>query len=251
MIPELRVIGITGMAEIRQGDDLPTLIAEAAGRQDTPIQPGDIVVVTQKIVSKAEGRVVRLDTVTPSPFAVAIAQQWNKDPRHVEVVLRESTRIVRMDRGVIISQTRHGLICANAGVDASNMPEGGTVALLPEDPDASAQRIRLGLMQRVSGPVAVMITDTFGRPWREGTTNVAIGVAGINPLKDYRGQHDPYGYLLQVSVAAIADEVAGAADLVMNKTIKVPVALVRGPAYESTDDTARHLIRNPELDLFR
>lgn len=249
--PRLHIIGIAGIAEVRPGDNLALLITQAAQAQGTPLQNGDVVVVTQKIVSKAEGRLVDLAKVEPSPFAFQIAQQWGKDPRHVEVVLRESRRIVRMDHGVIICETHHGFICANAGVDASNIPGEGVVSLLPRDPDASARRIRQGILERIGVTVAVIISDTFGRPWREGTTNVAIGVAGLNPLVDYRGQKDPYGKELRVSIAAVADEMAGAADLVMNKTAKVPAAIVRGYPYEPLPGSAQALLRNPAQDMFR
>lgn len=249
--PRLHIIGIAGIPEVRPGDDLASLIVQAAQGQGTPLQDGDVLVVTQKIVSKAEGHLVDLATVEPSPFAVQIAQQWGKDPRHVEVVLRESRRIVRMDHGVIICETHHGFICANAGVDASNIPGEGMVSLLPRDPDASARRIRQGIQALAGVTVAVVVSDTFGRPWREGTTNVAIGVAGIHPLADYRGQKDPYGKELRVSIAAIADEIAGAADLVMNKTVKVPVAIVRGLTYEPALGSSRLLLRDPAQDMFR
>jgi coenzyme F420-0:L-glutamate ligase/coenzyme F420-1:gamma-L-glutamate ligase len=251
MYPELRLVGITGIPEVKPGDDLALLIAEAASRQGTPLQQEDVLVVTQKAVSKAEGRVVDLRQVKPSGFARAIAEQWDKDPRHVEVVLRESRRIVRMDHGVLITETRHGFICANAGVDASNAPGQEYLVLLPEDPDASARRIRDGVQGRLGVEVAVVISDTFGRPWREGTTNVAIGVAGISPLKDYRGQHDSSGHLLRVSVAAIADELAGAAELVMEKTVGIPAVLVRGMRYEKTPSSTGALLRPAEMDLFR
>ncbi|GBD11140.1 Coenzyme F420:L-glutamate ligase [bacterium HR23] len=249
--PVVHIIGVAGLPEVHPGDDLASLIVQSAQSQGTPLVNGDIVVVTQKIVSKAEGRLVALSTVEPSPFAREIARQWGKDPRQVEVVLRESRRIVRMDHGVIICETRHGFICANAGVDASNIPGEGIVSLLPEDPDASAQRIRQGIRERAGVTVAVLISDTFGRPWREGTTNVAIGVAGLHPLVDYRGQKDTYGKELRVSIAAVADEIAGAADLVMNKTTRVPVAIVRGYPYEAAPGSYRPLLREPAQDMFR
>jgi coenzyme F420-0:L-glutamate ligase/coenzyme F420-1:gamma-L-glutamate ligase len=249
--PHVCIIGITGIPEVRPGDDLAALIVRAAHATGIPLQEGDIVVVTQKVVSKAEGCLVDLATVEPSPFAHHIARLWGKDPRHVEVILRQSRRIVRMDRGVLICETHHGFICANAGVDASNVPGEGVVSILPPDPDASARRLREGIKGLTGVRVAVIITDTFGRPWREGTTNVAIGVAGMAPLADYRGWRDPYGKELRVSVAAVADEVAGAADLVMNKTARVPVAVVRGFPYQPAPGSARPLLRDPTADLFR
>ena len=249
--PELRVIGVTGIPEVHTGDDLAALIVDAADGQGTPLVEGDVLVVTQKVVSKAEGAVVDLGDVEPSALALSFARRWDKDARHVEVVLRESRRIVRMDRGIIIAETAHGLVCANAGVDASNVPGDDRVSLLPRDPDASARRLREAIRARAGVTVAVLVSDTFGRPWREGTTNVAIGVAGMRPLRDYRGQQDPHGYLLRVSVAAWADELAGATDLVQGKTAGVPVAVIRGLDYETGPDGGASLLRAPEKDLFR
>lgn len=251
MHPEVRIIGVTGLPEVRPGDDLAALIAEACHRQGTPLLEGDVVVVTQKVVSKAEGRLLPLASVEPSPFARALAERWGKDPRLVEVVLRESRRIVRMDRGLLIVETRHGFVCANAGVDTSNLPEEGWVSLLPQDPDASARRLREGLRERAGVEVAVVITDTFGRPWREGTTDVAVGVAGLAPLLDHRGQPDAYGRPLRTSITAVADEVAAAAHLVCGKDRGIPVAVIRGWPYPRGDGGARLLVRPPERDLFR
>ena len=252
MVPQITVIGITGIPEVNEGDDLAPLIFDAAQAQGTPLEANDVVVVTQKIVSKAEGAVVDLRDVEPSPLAEEFARQYDKDPRHVEVVLRETRRIVRMDRGILIVESKHGFICANAGVDASNVPGEEKVSLLPKDPDGSAHRLRIGLMDRVGSPLAVIISDTFGRPWRMGNTDVAIGVAGINPLRDYRGETDPYGYSLRVSVAAIADQIASAAELVAGKTSQVPVAITRGYPH-SPDEvaTVKPLLREASLDLFR
>ena len=248
--PDLRLWGLRGIGEVRPGDDLAALIAAAAA--DGPgLRDGDIVVVTQKIVSKAEGRLVDLATIEPSAFARQIAAAYGKDPRHVEVVLREARRLVRMDRGVVIAETHHGLVCANAGVDASNVPGAAVLALLPVDPVASAERIRQGLAARLGVTVGVVICDTFGRPWRLGQTNVAIGAAGLRPLLSYVGQHDPYGHPLRVTQIAVADEIAAAAELVMGKTAGVPVAIVRGLAHLLGEGTARALVRAPEDDLFR
>jgi coenzyme F420-0:L-glutamate ligase/coenzyme F420-1:gamma-L-glutamate ligase len=251
MVPEVRIIGIEGIPEVRPGDDLAALILAAAGRQGLAFQEGDVLVVTQKVVSKAEGRIVDLDSIEPGTFARQIAQQWEKDPRVVEVVLRESARIVRMDHGVIICETKHGLICANAGVDSSNVERLGTVSLLPEDPDASAEALRRRIEGAAGVALAVVITDTFGRPWREGHVNFAIGVAGMAPLLDYTGQTDPAGYELRVTRMAVADELAAAAELAQGKLDRLPVALVRGYSYPPGCGSARDLLRDPERDLFR
>jgi coenzyme F420-0:L-glutamate ligase/coenzyme F420-1:gamma-L-glutamate ligase len=219
--------------------------------QRLTLEDGDILVVTQKVVSKAEGRIVALESVAPGAFARQIAEQWEKDARLVEVVLGESKRIVRMDHGVMICETKHGLICANAGVDSSNVETLGTVALLPVDPDASAEGLRRRIEQSAGVSTAVVITDTFGRPWREGHVNFAIGVAGMLPLHDYTGQHDPAGYELRVTSMAVADELAAAAELAHGKLDRVPVAIVRGYHYPRGAGTARDLLRDPEKDLFR
>lgn len=245
----IEIIGVRGIPEVEPGMDVAALIADAA--RQTPIRDGDVVVVTHKIVSKSEGQLVDLRTVTPSDLAKRIAEQFNKDPRQVDVVLRESARIVRMERGIIICETRHGFICANAAVDASNVAGGQSVVLLPSDPDASAARIRAVLKERIAVDVAVIITDTFGRPWRNGLVNVAIGVAGMNPLTDYRGQSDPYGYDLRVTILAVADELASAAELVMGKVDNVPVAIVRGFPYARADGTGHDLVMDSSRDLFR
>ncbi|OGO50067.1 MAG: coenzyme F420-0:L-glutamate ligase [Chloroflexi bacterium RBG_16_68_14] len=249
--PGVRIIGIEGIPEVRPGDDLAALILGAAERQGLALEDGDVLVVTQKIVSKAEGRIVDLATVEPGPFARQIAQQWEKDPRVVEVVLRETARIVRMDRGVMICETKHGFICANAGVDSSNVERLGTVSLLPEDPDRSADWLRGRIEEGLGVSVAVIITDTFGRPWREGHVNFAIGVAGMLPLLDYAGQNDPAGYELRVTQMAVADELAAAAELAQGKLDRLPAALVRGYAYPKGCGSARDLLRDPERDLFR
>jgi coenzyme F420-0:L-glutamate ligase/coenzyme F420-1:gamma-L-glutamate ligase len=239
------------MPEIKEGDDLADLILKASEAQGTPIEDRDIVVVTQKIVSKTEGALVDLKTVEPSELAKTMATDWDKDPRHVEVVLQESRRIVRMDHGVLITETKHGFICANSGVDASNVPGEDMLCLLPKDPDGSAERIREAIRQRTGHTVAVIISDTFGRPWRDGTTDIAIGTAGMDPLKDYRGEADQFGRTLRVSVAAIADEVTGAAELVTGKNQEIPVTLVRGFRYEESAEGSKTLIRDASLDMFR
>ncbi|MEX2237192.1 MAG: coenzyme F420-0:L-glutamate ligase [Dehalococcoidia bacterium] len=244
---EIQIIPLSGIPEVAPGDDLAGYLLDAAGG----LESGDIVVITQRVVSKAEGRLVDLGGVEPSPFAVDYARRWEKDPRIVELVLRESRRIVRMERGIIIAETHHGLICANAGIDASNVVGESMVCLLPEDPDASAEALRAGLVRRSGVEVAVVITDTFGRPWRVGQTNVAIGVAGMSPLVDYIGSRDTQGRELRVTLIAAADEIAGAAELVMGKVEQVPAAIVRGYKYEAAEGRAAELIRESEKDLFR
>ncbi|HWE60826.1 MAG TPA: coenzyme F420-0:L-glutamate ligase [Chloroflexota bacterium] len=250
-VAEVRLLPIRGMPEMAPGADLAGTLLDALERADARLEAGDVVVVTHKIVAKAEGALVDLRTVTPSALATRYAERWGKDARQLEVVLQQCTRIVRMDRGVLIAETRHGFICANAGVDLSNVAERDVVCLLPDDPDGSAARIRAGLIERRGVDLAVIISDTFGRPWREGLTNVAIGVAGMEPLRDYVGRRDPHGYELRVSALAIADEIASAAELVMGKLDRVPAAIVRGYAYDRGAGSARMLVRRPELDLFR
>jgi coenzyme F420-0:L-glutamate ligase/coenzyme F420-1:gamma-L-glutamate ligase len=245
----LEILPVGGIPEVRPGDDPSALIARAAG--DDLLKTDDIVVVTHKVVSKAEGRLVDLANVEPSSLAKGFAARHAKDPRQIEVVLRESKRIVRMDRGIIISETHHGFVCANAGVDASNVPGDETVCLLPLDPDASARRLRDALTSLVRGDLAVVVSDSFGRAWRHGITNVAIGVAGMEPLADYRGEIDPHGYPLTASVLAVADEIAAAAELVMGKTKGIPVAVVRNYPYERSSGTGQNLLIEPERDLFR
>jgi coenzyme F420-0:L-glutamate ligase / coenzyme F420-1:gamma-L-glutamate ligase len=250
MLPQISVIGLIGIPEVVAGDDLPALIVAATHNANLEIQARDVFVIAQKVVSKAEGRIVELATITPSQAAVEWAEEFDKDARLVEAVRRESRRIVRQERGVMICETRHGFICANAGVDHSNVAP-GFVVLLPEDPDASAQGLQAALEQAFAVRLAVIVSDTFGRPWREGLVNVALGVAGIAPLIDYRGQRDSYGQLLRVTMIAIADEIASAAELVMGKSDGVPVVIVRGFNYEARVASASELIRPPENDLFR
>jgi coenzyme F420-0:L-glutamate ligase/coenzyme F420-1:gamma-L-glutamate ligase len=242
--------GIEAIPEIQPGDDLGQIIAAACRSQDVTLQDADVLVVTQKAVSKSEGRFVKLEDVVPSALAIEMATPWDKDPRHVEVVLRETKRIVKMDRGVIIVETRHGLVCANAGVDASNVP-GGQLMLLPEDPDASARRIRESLRLQTGADVAVIISDTFGRPWRAGYTEVAIGVAGMLPIIDYVGQIDTHGRELRATWICVADELASSAELVTGKVNRVPVALIRGYPVPRGDGSAKEIVRAAELDLFR
>lgn len=247
----LAVIPIEGMPEIAPGADLAREIAGALERSGERLRDRDVVAVAQKVVSKAEGRVRRLAEVEPSEDARRLAAEHQKDPRVMELVLRESRRIVRAERGVIITETHHGFVCANAGVDRSNAGMPDAVVLLPVDPDTSAARIRAGLRERSDADVAVIVTDTFGRAWREGHVNVAIGMAGLQPFVSYLGQRDPDGYELRVTEIALADEVAAATELVMGKLSRRPAAIVRGLAYEPAEEGARAYVRPPERDLFR
>jgi coenzyme F420-0:L-glutamate ligase/coenzyme F420-1:gamma-L-glutamate ligase len=241
---------VFGIGEITPETDLAAVLEDALEAQGTPLQDGDILVVTQKIVSKAEGCLVELDAIEPSALAEEWAARWNKDARVVELVLRQSRRIVRMDRGVIISETFHGLVCANAGVDCSNVG-GHRATLLPPDPDASAERLRSALSAATGARVGVIITDTHGRAWREGQINLAIGVAGVEALRHFEGQVDPTGYELRVTMLATADELASAAELVMGKVDRVPAALVRGLERALGTGSARELVRPAANDLFR
>lgn len=251
MPSEIRVVGLDGIPEVKPGDDVVTLIVDALAVSGVELLSSDILVVTHKIVSKAEGRLVDLATVEPSALAIKWAEQWDKDARQIEVVLRDAKRIVRMDRGVLICETRHGFICANAGVDASNVAGDNIVCLLPLDPDASARAIRDGLGERLGVRPAIIISDSFGRPWRKGIVNIAIGISGMSPFTDYRGVTDPYGYDLRVTVMAVADELAATAELLAGKTDARPVALIRGYEYPTGDGTARDLVMDLERDLFR
>ena len=247
----IQIFPLAGLPEIKPGDDLAQLIiAGAPTKENFRVQPGDILVIAQKIVSKAEGRIVPLESITPSEQAIAWAKAWDKDARAVELVLRESKRIVRMERGIIIAETQHGFVCANAGVDLSNTPE-GTAIILPLDPDASARALKEKVEAAFQADIGIIISDTFGRPWREGLVNVALGVAGLAPLIDYRGKTDSGGKLLQATIIALADELASAAELVMGKSDGVPVVIIRGVQTNSREGSGRDLIRPAEKDLFR
>jgi coenzyme F420-0:L-glutamate ligase/coenzyme F420-1:gamma-L-glutamate ligase len=246
-VTELRVLPLAGIPEVEAGDDLAALLARAADEVGG-LEDGDVVVVAQKAVSKAEGRVVRIDEIEPSARARELAA--DHDPRKVEAVLRESVRLVRVRDGFVISETRHGFVCASAGVDASNAPEPGALVLLPLDPDASAASIRGRLRELTGRTVGVVVSDSFGRPWRQGTTDVAIGAAGVTVLLDLAGERDPVGYELHATAIAVADEIAGAAELVMGKTAGIPAAVVRGLSLAG-DGTARRLVMPPGRDLFR
>lgn len=248
---ELRVLPIRGIGEVRPGDDLVEALIAALASTNTTLHDRDILVVTQKIVSKAEGRIIDPSTVEPSHIAQMAAAQGPKDANYYEVVLREAKRVIRMDRGILVTETHHGFICANSGVDESNVDGGRMVTLLPIDPDRSAQQLRSALARRLGVDIAVIISDTFGRAWREGQVNFAIGVAGMLPLSDYAGVTDPHGYELRVSKIAIADELAATGELVMGKIDGVPAAIIRGFAYPSGNGHSRDLLRLPERDLFR
>jgi len=252
----LEVIALDGIPEIRPGDDLADLVGDALERTAgaLPLRPDDVIVVTQKVVSKAEGAFVDLATIEPRPEAVAYAARWDRDARQVEVVLRQAVRVVRMDHGVVIVETRHGFILANGGVDASNVgsASGGVVLLLPDDPDASARAIRDAVGRRFGTAPGVVVSDSLGRPWRFGIMDLAIGVAGFRPLEDLRGTVDADGRPMSATIRAVADEIASAAELVLGKTARRPVALVRGaspPAGRGSVIT--DVLMPPELDLFR
>ena len=238
------VFPLTGIPELHEGDDLAALILERVA-----LEEADVVVVVQKAISKIEGRVVRLDAVEPSQRAIEIAGD-DGDPRRVEWILREAKRVVRVRAPLVICETKHGFICASAGVDQSNTPEEGTLVLLPVDPDASAVKLRGELQERTGKDIGVIVTDSFGRPWRQGTTDVAIGAAGVEVMRDLSGERDPIGYELKATFITIADEIAGAAQLASGKLDRVPVTIVRGLDVRGTGK-ATDIPVPPELDLFR
>ena len=241
---KLEVLPVRGMPEILPGMDLGLCISEAIQTSGWTLEPNDILAVTQKVISKAEGRIVELPTIEPSPYSAAIARRMSKDPRLVELILRESRRIVRMRGEVLIAETHHGFICANAGVDQSNVDGADTVTLLPKDPDRSARDLARSL------GCGVIITDTFGRAWREGLVDVTIGIAGVPPLMDFRGQVDSYGRPLHVTTLAAADALAAAAGLTMGKLSRTPAAIIRGFMWNETEATVNSLLRPTERDLF-
>ena len=247
----LSIDGLGGLPEIVPGTDLARAFLDAADAQGTPLLDGDVLVVTSKIVSKAEGRVVELSDVQPSPFAVEWSQQWEKDPAVTEIVLREAKRVVRQIGPILITETHHGFVCANSGVDQSSSGAHGRAVLLPLDPDASARIIREALRQ-AGVDVAVIISDTFGRAWREGQTDIAIGIAGMQPITSYIGQVDPHGHEFKVQALCTADELAGAAELVKGNVSRVPVAVIRGFEWERNDEaTIAPVLRDQTRDLFR
>ena len=247
----LQIFGLPGLPEIVAGTDLAALVAATASENGTALADGDIVVVTSKVVSKAEGRTVELADVDPSAFAIEWSAKWDKDPGVTEVVLREAKRIVRQSGPVLITETQHGFVCANSGVDQSSSGANGRLVLLPTDPDASARRIRAGLAKQ-GVDAAVIISDTFGRAWREGQTDIAIGVAGMQPIHSYIGQRDPHGHEFKVQAVCLADELAGAAELVKGNISRTPVGVIRGFAWVR-DDTATiaPVLREQSRDLFR
>ncbi|MBA2757073.1 MAG: coenzyme F420-0:L-glutamate ligase [Chloroflexi bacterium] len=251
----LQVAPLDGLGEIVPGDDVPTLVAEAlaAAVDLLPLRLDDVLVVTQKIVSKAEGALVDLTTIEPRAEALEFARRHDRDARQVEVVLREARRVVRMANGVIITETRHGFVCANGGIDASNVgpASGSVVTLLPEDPDASADRIRAAIEERLGHDLPVIVSDSFGRPWRYGIVDVAIGVSGLMPLEDLRGVPDADGRVMRSTVRAVADELASAAELVLGKTARRPLALIRGATFQRGPGRVRDSLIPPEMDLFR
>jgi coenzyme F420-0:L-glutamate ligase/coenzyme F420-1:gamma-L-glutamate ligase len=249
--PELRIIPLPLGGEVRPGDSLLTLLLEALKHQNERLRPGDILVIKHKIVSKTEGQFVELKTITPSAASRRWARRYHLDARVIELALAQSRRVVRRKRGVLITETRHGLVCANSAVDVSNVDGGRHALLLPRHPDRSAAKIHAQLKKTLHLSIPVIITDTFGRPWREGLTEVAIGVAGMRAMHDYRGRRDPHDYKLQASIDADADQLACAAGLVCGKLARTPACIIRGFAYQPGRGTARDLIRPAANDLFR
>lgn len=250
---EIQVIPVRVLRDVRPGDDLHNLILRSLKGNNIVLKNGDIIVIAQKIVSKAEGQIINLSSLTPSAFAIRLAKKFRKDPRTIELVLRQSKNIIKISNGIIISETKQGFICANAGVDQSNiMNSEETALLLPVDPDASAKGIMHVLKEKTNREIAVIITDSFGRPFRNGQTNVAIGVAGINPIRSYIGEEDMYGKKLKVTEIAVVDELASAAELVMGKSRRIPIAVIRGFDYVRNENALIDgLIREREKDLFR
>ncbi len=245
------ILPVAGLPEIRPGDDLARAILEAIAAAGERVEAGDVLVVAQKVVSKSEGRIRRLADIAPGPEALGMADESGKDPRQLQAILDETRRIVRWERGILIVETHHGFVCANAGVDRSNAGAADAVVLLPVDPDASAARLRRAVRETTGVDVAVVVTDTFGRAWREGHVNVAIGISGLPALQRYAGRVDPDGYELRVTEMAIGDEVAAASELVMGKLGRCPAAIVRGIERDPSDETARTYVRPAERDLFR
>ncbi len=248
---ELRIIPIPFGDEITTGDSLADKLLQALRQNRLAIAPGDILVVKHKIVSKSEGQIVDLATVTPSTDSIAWAKKYNLDARVIELALRESSAVIRRKNGVLITETRHGFICANSGVDVSNVDGGHRALLLPADPDRSARKLHREIKQRTGLLIPILITDTFGRPWREGLVDFCIGIAGMKALRDDRGRRDPHGYILHASLEAIADELACAAGLVCGKLNRTPACIIRGFPYEPADGRARDLLRPAASDLFR
>ena len=255
MADRIEAVAIEGLGEIVPGDDLPALIASAVSGATSvlPMRDDDVLVVTQKIVSKAEGAVVDLTTIEPRAEVVEYAQRFDRDPRQVELVLREAKRIVRMENGLVITETHHGFVCANGGIDASNVGPrtGDIVTLLPRDPDASADAIRAAIRHRIGQDLPVIVSDSFGRPWRFGIVDVAIGLSGLLPLDDLRGTPDADGRVMKSTVRAVADEIASAAELALGKTARRPLALVRGATFRRGEGRIADMVMPAEMDLFR
>lgn len=249
--PEIRLIPAIFEDEIQPGDSVVHRLLQSLQRGRERLEPGDILVIKHKIVSKAEGHIVDLATITPSPDSVSWAERYDLDPRVIELAMRESRAVIRRKNGVLITETHHGFLCANSGIDVSNVDGGRHAVLLPEDPDSSAEKIHRTLKKETAISVPVIITDSFGRPWREGLTEFAIGIAGMNPLRDDRGRQDPHGYKLKASMEAVADELACAAGLVCGKLNRAPACIVRGFRYESGRGGVQHLLRPAATDLFR
>jgi coenzyme F420-0:L-glutamate ligase/coenzyme F420-1:gamma-L-glutamate ligase len=247
----VQAIPLRGIPEIRPGDSISEIIVSALNRSRLRLTAGDLLVVKHKIISKAEGRIVRLADVQPSRRAIAWAKKWSRDARVIELALQNAKGVVRMENGVLITETPHGLVCANSGVDLSNVDGGSSAVLLPEDPDRSARRLMRALRREFKLHIPVIVADTFGRPWREGLTEAAIGVAGLKPLRDYRGLRDPHGYELHASAEAVADELASLAGLACGKLDRVPACIIRGFAYDRGAGSAKELIRDRSRDLFR
>ncbi len=250
-VAELHIIPIPLAREVIAGDSLADLLLEALRTLPLSFQPGDILILKHKIVSKAERRVIELQTVQPSAESIAWAKRYKLDPRVIELALRESRSVIRRRNGVLITETRHGFLCANSGVDVSNVDGGSHAVLLPEDPDRSANKIRNEIKRSSGISIAVIITDSFGRPWREGLVDVCIGIAGMKPLRDDRGKKDPHGYKLHASLEAVADELAAAAGLVCGKLNRTPACIIRGFRYELGRGRTRDLLRPAATDLFR
>ncbi len=253
--PSLTVIGLLGIPEVVPGDDLAALLLRSLDETEgaLPLQRDDVLIVTQKVVSKAEGAIVALDSIVPRAEVIEFAARWDRDPRQLEVVLREARRVVRMANGVLITETSHGFVCANGGVDASNVgPDSGDiVTLLPVDPDASAARIREAVWAKHGVDVPVVVSDSFGRPWRWGVVDVAIGVSGLLPIEDLRGSPDRDGRVMRSTIRAVADELASAAELALGKTAGRPAALVRGAAFTRGEGSIRDALMPAAFDLFR
>jgi coenzyme F420-0:L-glutamate ligase / coenzyme F420-1:gamma-L-glutamate ligase len=248
---EVRLIPIAVAADVGPGDSISDLLLDSLHRQQVRLHSGDILVVKHKIISKSEGQIVELGTIEPSAESIAWAKQYDLDARLTELVVRESRAVIRRKNGVLISETRHGFVCANSGIDVSNVSGGNHALLLPEDPDRSAANLRRALKKKTGISIPVIISDSFGRPWREGLTEFAIGVSGMKPLRDDRGRPDPHGYRLKASVEAVADELASAAGLVCGKLNRAPACIVRGFGYEPGRGGIGRLLRPRATDLFR